>query len=436
MSNTQSSTAEAKAARQNTAGQNAGGTTPTERIQAVDVLRGFALFGVLLVNATMINSTMMAFSEHPLKDPWAATGALDFWTNLFVQVFGQGKFYTLFTILFGLGFYLFTERNTRKGYNGKRLFQRRLFYLLLFGIAHFAFVWYGDILHVYALVGFMLLPFYKAKPNTLRNWAVGLLIFYIVSITGIMVLQDAMTASLLADPALKATSVAENEAYIANADAVYTAKNYGALVGYRLSVELPIMLANLVVFFPRVLGMFLLGYWVGKIQLLERLKTDLTPLKKLLAYCLPLAILTNAGFVLIQSGVITSFGTFSESATSGFEEISHIFMALSYAALVGLAYYRWPKAWLFKGLSGVGRMALTNYLVQCTVLSLVFYGPGLGLMYQVGSGFSIALAIGLFTVQMLLSPWLLGKWTQGPAERLWRHLTYLGAKPVPTQAEA
>lgn len=431
MSNTQSSTAAAKGAL-----QHAGGTTPTERIQAVDVLRGFALFGVLLVNATMINSTMMAFNEHPLKNPWATTGALDFWTNLFVQVLGQGKFYTLFTILFGLGFYLFTERNTRKGYNGKRLFQRRLVYLLLFGIAHFALVWYGDILHVYALVGFMLVPFYKAKPSTLRNWAVGLLIFYIVSITGLLALQDAMAVNLLEAPALKAASVAENAAYIANADAIYAAKNYSALVGYRLSVELPIMLANLVVFFPRVLGMFLLGYYIGKIQLLERLKTDLTPLKKLLAYCLPLAILTNAAFVLIQSGVITSFGAFTESATSGFEEISHIFTALSYAALVGLAYYRWSQAWIFKGLAGVGRMALTNYLVQCTVLSLVFYGPGLGLMYQVGTGFSIALAIGLFTVQMLLSPWLLSIWTQGPAERLWRHLTYLGAKPLPTQTEA
>mgnify|MGYP001233780577 CR=1 FL=1 len=393
------------------------GTQLKDRIGSLDALRGFALFGVLLVNATMINATMMDFQSHLLNNPWLATENVDWMANLFVQVFGQGKFYTIFTFLFGLGFYLFTESNQKKNLPAKKLFVRRLFFLLIFGILHFAFVWYGDILHVYALVGFMLLPFEKASSEKILKWGVGLLIFYIVSITGIYALQDAFMGNIgtASTQGLNLTTLA-NQVYLDN--------DYFALVWYRTTVEFPQMLANLIFLFPRILGMFLLGYYVGKKQIIvEPLRTQ-NFFKKTIQVSLPIAIITTLAYVLIQSEVIAIFGSFSSTFVHFFEETSHIFMAFVYIGTIGVLYYRFSQALFFQALSAVGRMALTNYLTQCIILSILFYGPGLGLMYKVGTTISILVTIGLFFTQMCFSYVYLKHKPQGPAESLWRALTY------------
>lgn len=398
-------------------------TSTAERQPFLDVLRGFALLGVFLVNATMINSTMVKFSSHLLNDPWRASTPTDWISNLFVQVFGQGKFYTLFTLLFGLGFYLFIDRNRAKGLPAVSLFKRRLFFLLLFGLAHFSLVWYGDILHVYALCGFLMVPFLDARPRTLLLSALGLILFYIGGLAVLYALQAQ------SDPQGMSQGLSSHVV----ADQVYMAKDYLELIRYRTTYEFPMMLANLILFFPRVLGMFLVGLALGKLNFFKALEKTKTPILRMLFLCGPIAIITTGLYIGLQSQSLqVPFVLYEtapyESALFMLEEVSQISMAFTYLSLLALAYYKWPGATLFNGFSAVGRMALSNYLVQCILLALVFYGPGLGLMYTVGTPFSIALVLVFYPLQMWASSTYLKRHSQGPTELFWRKLTYAPIK--------
>nr|WP_071393393.1 heparan-alpha-glucosaminide N-acetyltransferase domain-containing protein [Bacillus tuaregi] len=142
-----------------------------ERILTIDIIRGFALLGIFLVN-------MPAFHSPALMVSAPEYNGMDYWLDLLFQMFVQTKFYTIFSFLFGLGFYIFMSRAEQKGLRINRLFSRRLFALLLFGALHLVLLWYGDILHTYAIAGFLLLLFYKRKPKTLLIWAFSLLIAF------------------------------------------------------------------------------------------------------------------------------------------------------------------------------------------------------------------------------------------------------------------
>ena len=134
-----------------------------ERIEVLDVIRGFALLGILIANMAFFNSPFVYF-EVLGKSMW--TGFLDTTTSSFINLFVQGKFYSMFSFLFGLGFVIFFERAKAKTTKPILLFYRRLFILLLIGLVHAFFIWHGDILVTYALIGFLLPLFFNRKPNT------------------------------------------------------------------------------------------------------------------------------------------------------------------------------------------------------------------------------------------------------------------------------
>lgn len=147
--------------------------TLTERADILDVLRGFALFGVLMDN--LFGFTGWGFLTQPQREAlvtWPADGIL----GLLELAFVHGKFYSLFSILFGIGFSIILIRNEQKGINPLKIFYRRLFILLMIGFAHCLLVWDGDILLLYALIGFILPLFRKCKDRTLLIWAVALLL--------------------------------------------------------------------------------------------------------------------------------------------------------------------------------------------------------------------------------------------------------------------
>ncbi|ACB84336.1 DUF418 domain-containing protein [Natranaerobius thermophilus] len=143
------------------------------RISEIDIIRGVALFGVLLVNVVAFNFTLPAHLQGvtPLTNPLHLGSAIDRLSAVFIQLFAEGKFYTIFSFLFGLGFYIFISRAEEKGLDSRKLFKRRMLALLGFGILHLILVWYGDILHVYALGGFLLVLFRNKSERSKVRYA-------------------------------------------------------------------------------------------------------------------------------------------------------------------------------------------------------------------------------------------------------------------------
>lgn len=401
-------------------------TAPQERISVLDTLRGFALFGVCLVNYAMMNATHSTHDLNALTNPWLVTDPLTRYSALFIQMLGEGKFYTIFSFLFGLGFYLFMSRNAAKGLPAKKLFVRRLLFLLVFGVLHYALVWNGDILHTYAIIGFILLPFEKASKEKVKKWAIGLLIFYLITIIELTFLMDLADANGLLDTGAQvATESTNGNVNESSKDVlIYTKGTFLEAIAYRMGTEFPTTLANTLFLGSKIGGMFLLGLYAGMSNTFRNLQENLPKFKGLLLKCAPLGILLTTFVVLIQSGLILKGNLYHFSIITSAKEVSHILLALSYVSVISILFAQQKLTSFFKSLAFVGRMALTNYLIQCLIGSLVFYGHGLGLMFKINTFHGLLITLAVFTCQIFLSQLWFKKFTFGPFEYIWRKLTY------------
>lgn len=401
-----------------------------ERIKELDIVRGFALFGVLLVNMVMFNSTLYATaygkiaSYMPLSNPLE----LDLLSNriaaMLIQVFAEGKFYTIFSFLFGLGFYIFIERAEAKTNSPKKLFLRRSIILFLFGVLHLVFVWYGDILHTYGLVAFILILFKNSKVKTVRNWIIILLTFSLLMIAGFVILNDFIELSnsgIFQETNLSMQLMAEESIE------VYTNGSYGELVAYRVTKELPIILANLIGIAPKILGMFLIGLYVGKRKIHASLQEHKAFIGKSWKITGVVGWLSTIAYVLIQLNIIKLNPVVNNGVIHLFKEMATIFLSLFYMTSLVLLYQKVNFRKYLQPISYMGQMALTNYLIQCILCSLIFYGYGIGLAQRISITSIILLTLFIYFGQMLFSKAWLKKFQYGPFEWLWRYLTYKGS---------
>ena len=403
-----------------------------ERIAVLDIIRGFALFGVLLVNMVMINQLLMEFNTDMdvLFQPARLAPSPASTTAWIVQVLFLGKFYTIFAFLFGLGFHLFLNRGEGETTENRRLFVRRLAILLGIGILHIIFVWWGDVLFSYALIGFLLLGFREMKLPRLRVWAVSLMLLSFVLVAGSIYLLSAMStfANVTMEgmaPADVAAMQAAVEERLNHVRTVYTQGSYWQVVRYRLLNEFPLVMINAIVMIPRILGLFLFGLYVGKLGVFRRLHEHLPHIRKAMFLGGAVGAVLSIGHIALQLGWLEASLTPAISATAAVlvREMSTPFLSLFYVTGIILLWQRGALSWLFAGLAALGRMALTNYLVQCITLAWLFYGHGLGLM-----GINIVyipfMTVGIHIAQIIFSRWWLARYRQGPAEWAWRRLTY------------
>ncbi|KAB3532823.1 DUF418 domain-containing protein [Alkaliphilus serpentinus] len=396
-----------------------------ERIRELDIVRGFALLGVLLVNLAAFNSTL--FSElasiGPLSNPLNLELLSDRLATLFIQILGEGKFYTIFSFLFGLGFYIFMERAEAKGVSPNKLFVKRSFFLLLFGIIHFSLVWYGDILHVYGVVGFLLLPFKNCSYKTIRNWLIALLIIS----TLFMVLSSVSNALLenLSSDLYDAQMASYRHMADKSID-VYQNGSFLEIIRYRLGEEAFYIVFYLIFMIPKILGMFLIGLYVGKRKIFKDIEGNQIFIKKVWRVGGLIGILSTIVYVLIEFSVISLNPILSAGAFHFFKEIATIFLSMFYVTSLMLLYRKASFKKLLSPLGYIGQMALTNYLVQCTIASLIYYGHGLGLVNKVGLATGILFTLVIYSVQIVTSKLWLNRFKYGPFEWIWRQLTYGG----------
>lgn len=395
--------------QRNTAGPARG------RIDVLDALRGFALLGILLANILVFSGWMFVAEEG--KITLAGEGAT-LWQHRFHRLLVDGKFYTIFSLLFGAGFALQLHSLAKRGADGLRIYRRRVLILLGIGLAHSLLIWDGDILTLYALLGLLLPLFHRLPDRLLLAWA-GALIFIVPPVgmalfrllgwpadLGLMSISDSVAL------ALGATDPKDGVGWLRREDfqGWFSWVSSGPIFSWGIRIESWRI--------PKVLGIMLLGIWLGRRLVSGRLLDDRKLLWRVLIVGAAIGVPANLAYALLDG--------MSQAAWPSL--IGTVPMGLAYAAAFALA---WPRASRLLGLfAAPGRMALTNYLAQSVICIFVFYGIGLGQVgYWPPAGF-YAFAVGLFAVQLLLSHLWLARHRQGPLEALWRRWTHGGKQPV------
>jgi uncharacterized protein len=400
-----------------------------ERIQIVDILRGFALFGILLVNMTIFSRPFQVIL-FPVEAsmPW-----FDYAAEWLIHFFGEGKFYALFSMLFGLGLTLQMERIEARGGRFVPLYLRRLLVLLGIGLVHAFLIWMGDILIVYALLGFLLILFRKAKPRTLLIWAVILIsipLLFNAAVTGLIELGRSVPEGAEQIDLAFAEAAAGFAADLERANRVYSSGSFLEITEQRISDYTSMGLSAFFVMGFNVLGMFLIGVYFGKREIFKNLEANRGFFRKLLFWGLLIGLTGNAIYATLIMPLprIELSGPLLLATTA--QVIGAPFLTLAYISTFCLLAL--SPAWgeRLKILAPVGQMALSNYLTQSIVCTLIFYAYGLGFFGQVGAAAGIGLTIVIYLIQIPISHWWMKRFKYGPAEWLWRSLTYMKFQPI------
>jgi uncharacterized protein len=383
-----------------------------ERAAVLDVLRGIAILGILAANVE-------SFRTPEVWDGYGVLSAFDRAYLFVVYFLASGKFITALSFLFGLGLALQFRRAREASRFAWGFLARRLVVLALFGLAHALLVWSGDVLLFYAILSVPLLLFVHRRPATLVVWA-----FLVLGAFALFGLIVALNTFLTGDTvALPSTPPGLGE----TAQAAYTSGSYPAMVVQRAREYFSTLIPGLYFSGPQVFAMMLLGAaaanagWVGDPEGLGR-RARRVALVGLLAG-IPLNLFYALTFVYgVGPGEPWYFGLARAAWLVGAP-----IMALGWMGLVALLYVRSKKGSEgagggFRELAAVGKMALTNYLVQSILMTAFFYG--LGFYGRTAVGPALALMAVVWMIELTWSRPLLSRFRHGPAEWLWRRLSY------------
>jgi uncharacterized protein len=391
----------------------------SERLMIVDVLRGFALFGILCIN-------ILAFANPGSPPGFGFRGAwwdVGFFAGIITLV--ESKFFTLFSSLFGLGFALQLGSANKRGEDLVPRFRRRLLALFCFGVLHIVLLWDGDILLLYALVGFLLIGFRNTPPTRLLLWIRWLLAVPLV-VYGLVLLGVTIASSLQALDAANREFGALFAAEVQKAAQKYATGSYGTLMGARLesySASFVLLLTRI----PTLLAMFLIGLYVGKIGILERPEAHQELLKKVRIWGwglgLPLAALIAFGYLSLPPIAAIVVLLFNQA-------LAGVLLSMAYASSLVLALSRAKIGGFARLVGNVGRMGLSNYLLQSLFCSLIFNGYGLGMAGKLLPWQIFGLTLLIYAAQMVYSTLWLRFFRFGLMEWLWRGITYQKWQPL------
>ncbi|HET6447380.1 MAG TPA: M20/M25/M40 family metallo-hydrolase [candidate division Zixibacteria bacterium] len=383
-----------------------------DRIEVVDILRGFAIFGILLVN-------MYGFAGMDLN-PQSYSG-LNRIVIILILLLAQAKFYSLFSFLFGWGMWIQMSRAVSKGINIVPLYVRRMLVLLVIGILHGIFIWTGDILTVYAILGLLLLLFRNASQKTLLI-AIALLLLMpiIVNLPGET--MDGFRNGYAELGSFLRTFGQQD-------DSVYFSGTYGEITERRLQ-EFVGGQTWFIYWIGNVFSMFLLGFYAGKRGYFADISKNISTFRRTLVVGLVLGLLFGGASVLVTVRPDLVSPEWQRFVRVSTRTIGAPALMLFYVSTITLLTQRdaWRKR--LGALAPVGRMALTNYLIQSLVLTLIFYGYGLALYGQIGPSVGLILTILVYASQIRFSAWWLKRYRFGPMEWLWRTLTYGQRQPL------
>jgi uncharacterized protein len=398
-----------------------------ERIEAVDILRGVAILGILIVNLSMRGFSLP--EGLPAHELWP--NMVDRTVETLILFFADQQFITLFAFLFGLGLAGQMMRAEAGGARFLPLYVRRLCVLFLIGIAHFLLLWDGDILHAYATDGFILLLFLRRSLKTLLVWA-GILLCIPLLFFGFTT-RYAITGQV--NPYvmnwIQYEDLAEDRQTIEEARRVYSRGTYAEMIEFRAGGLGELLPGN---DDAHILVGFLLGLYAGRRRIFHDVSAHLAFIRRVQRWGLMIGVAGSAVFVIGES---------NPSATSVMRNVGR--MCLVFAAPAMSFFYASTIILLTQGeawrrrlapLASVGRMALSNYLLQSVICTTIFYSYGLALFCKVRPSLGLLLTIIIWLIQIPLSVWWLRRFQFGPIEWLWRSLTYWQRQPMRVSTRA
>lgn len=380
-------------------------TAPAERIEAIDILRGLALFGVLVVN--LVGSFRDSFLRHFLyPDPGRVFP--DRVADSAIRILLEGKALTIFAFLFGAGLAMQYERLSRSHPDPAGLLRRRLLVLFAFGLAHLLLVWNGDILTEYALLGLLSLALVQAPEARLRQWMASLVAVSIVAPAFVM-------GFLFPDEATLRREIVE-------ATHVYASGSWLEIREYSLR-EFARLTPVLLTLLPQTLAIFLAGMIAWRRGYLAEPDAHVPALRRLAAVGLGVG------------GPLTLFNQLEPDGLASLAmavtlPLAPLLLAMGYAAALMLMLRRERARQALAAFGDLGRMAFTNYIVQSLAFGFIFFGYGLGLFAQLGTVAALAIGIAFYALQLAYSRAWLARYRYGPLEWAWRSLTYGEPQPM------
>ena len=387
-------------------------TPQINRIAALDVLRGIAVGGILFANVLVFFGIIFMPQELAAALP---TAQADKMAAFLERVFVEGKFYSVFSLLFGIGFGV---QLARSGDAALPRFKRRLRILLAIGAVHAFLIWAGDILMLYALLG-MTMPWFARKTDRdLLRWTLILLAIptalYAVAL-GVSVLAGAPSAPAPSAAALPPEILAIFEAMGRGGVKDALLGNVVQLVGRWMDLFITMR-------FPKVLGMFVLGLWCVRTGIALAPEAHRPTLIKWMLLGWGIGLPANVlGAWVFEHGTYLPPSAMSLAGVAA-QGIGFPLLGVGYAATVALLVADGRR--IMSVFAPVGRMALTNYLVHSIVCTALSYGWGLSWWWTIGTATALAIAAAIFIVQIPLSALWLSRFRFGPAEWVWRRLTY------------
>ncbi|KPN14506.1 hypothetical protein AKG37_05415 [Bacillus australimaris] len=374
-------------------------TSVRERVHFLDIVRGFALMGIILVNYFLIVDSAKGLDME----------SNDVFHNV-VNWFASGKFITLFSFLFGVGFMIFMDRAAQKVDSPTKLFARRLTILLGFGLLHLTFVWIGDILAYYAVAGFLLLFFYKRTAKTILYWLITLFVIQLLTPIFTMLLSNISTRSS-GKPDFAVFDLTSHNSL-----------TYLASIGDRWT-DMVTMASSSFSTVYSMFFMFLLGVYFVKMEFFKNMEAKKAIWNRIWIIFAIAFLITQCSTIL---AVVNPFeNTLWLNIAPVLEQNGGLTGSMFYMSTLAMLFLHVPQLRdALMVFTKVGRMSLTCYLLHSIIGTMLFlkYGAGLANHLQPAGTFMIGLGIYVFLV--LFSTLWLKRFKYGPMEFIWRQLTY------------
>ncbi|EZX23249.1 DUF418 domain-containing protein [Mammaliicoccus sciuri] len=371
-----------------------------QRIFSIDALRGFSLLGILLMNILTFAYPYQIIN--PFEFFQHQDGAWFKISSLFIIA----SFYPIFAFLFGYGLSIMYQNSLDKGLNYYPMITRRLLFLLLLGIIHGVFIFYGDILSTYALLGLIAIIFVRLKPQyTLVALSIGICIFVLLYLLPMILLKD----------------VTQIESFVGlqeleRVNNILSSADYVSIIGFNLKY-FGMNIANAILVGPfSILPIMLFGIYAHQINWFNKIKQH----KNLYMVIGVVVLILGLAIKMIQ---IVLEGSVTSQLMS--QMIGGPIVALSYIMFFVILCEDQTARKILTPLQSIGKLSLTTYIMQSVICIIIFYGVGFNFYGKLPVLNIYIIGIVIYFVQLIVSYLYLMKFKQGPLEKLWRKVTYL-----------